>query len=52
MVSVTISLKQDVYDKLREFCKKYNTTESKVVSYLIVKFIEELERRKVMIQHD
>jgi metal-responsive CopG/Arc/MetJ family transcriptional regulator len=48
LVSVTISLKRDTYDKLREYCKKHGVSESKMIARMIELYLEELDKRAVV----
>lgn len=52
LVSVTISLKKEVYDKLREYCIKYNVSESLVIARLIEQFLQFIAKREEVVKNE
>ena len=50
MVSITVSLREDTYDRLREYCRKNGVRPSTVIAKLIevaLPILEEQEKKEV-----
>ena len=50
MVSMTISLREEIYDRLREYCKRNKVKPSHVIAKLIeiaLPILEEQEKKEV-----